>query len=241
MRSPHYLSLCLAVLALCSCNNNMRSSDADEEKEPLVKAGQAYMEQEQWDAAEQAFKQALEKDPSMARPHLDLALIYQQYKPNYVHAIYHYDRYLELRPDSEKAEFIKEQRDKVAETMAVFIIQNSPQVKQVVTELNRLKRENATLKQQLAAAQVAKTATENSSKAVAQTTSDTTIPPQISQPAVTNQIYNVVSGDTLSKIATKFYGNPAKWNSIFEANKDTLSSPDDLRAGQTLVIPPAEQ
>ncbi|HEY5622089.1 MAG TPA: LysM peptidoglycan-binding domain-containing protein, partial [Pontiella sp.] len=51
------------------------------------------------------------------------------------------------------------------------------------------------------------------------------------------EIYHVVSGDTLSTIAAKFYGNSGKWDIIFQANSDRLASPNDLKAGQTLVIP----
>src|SRR6185437_12807295 len=49
--------------------------------------------------------------------------------------------------------------------------------------------------------------------------------------------YTVKSGDTLSKIAKEFYGNANDYNKIFEANKDQLSSPDRINAGQELKIP----
>ena len=50
--------------------------------------------------------------------------------------------------------------------------------------------------------------------------------------------YTVKAGDTLSKIAEKVYGDAAKYNLIFEANKDQLKSADDIKVGQTLKIPP---
>jgi len=37
------------------------------------------------------------------------------------------------------------------------------------------------------------------------------------------QFHTVVSGDTLGKIAKKFYGNAMKYPAIFEANKPMLS------------------
>ena len=49
--------------------------------------------------------------------------------------------------------------------------------------------------------------------------------------------YNVKSGDTLSAIAKQFYNDPAKYMKIFEANKETLSSPDKIVSGQVLRIP----
>ena len=49
--------------------------------------------------------------------------------------------------------------------------------------------------------------------------------------------YEVQSGDTLSKISKKYYGDPMKYNDIFEANKPMLKSPDLIYPGQMLRIP----
>jgi LysM domain len=49
--------------------------------------------------------------------------------------------------------------------------------------------------------------------------------------------YKVQPGDTLSKIAKNFYGNANEYNRIFAANRDKLESPDNIQAGQELVIP----
>jgi nucleoid-associated protein YgaU len=51
------------------------------------------------------------------------------------------------------------------------------------------------------------------------------------------QIYEVKPGDTLSGIAQKFYGKAGLYPMIFEANKDILSDPDLIKAGQKLKIP----
>jgi len=52
------------------------------------------------------------------------------------------------------------------------------------------------------------------------------------------QSYTVVAGDSLSKIAKKFYGNANAWKAIFEANRDKIANPDLIRPGQVLRIPP---
>ena len=51
------------------------------------------------------------------------------------------------------------------------------------------------------------------------------------------KVYEVVGGDTLSKIAKKFYGDANKYMKIFEANKDQLKDPDKIKVGQKLKIP----
>ena len=52
------------------------------------------------------------------------------------------------------------------------------------------------------------------------------------------KIYVVVSGDSLSKIAKREYGNANEWNRIYEANRDILKDPDKIQPGQKLRIPP---
>ena len=52
------------------------------------------------------------------------------------------------------------------------------------------------------------------------------------------KIYEVKSGDSLSKIAKREYGNAAEWKRIFEANKDLIKDPDKIFPGQKLKIPP---
>ena len=52
------------------------------------------------------------------------------------------------------------------------------------------------------------------------------------------RIYEVVAGDSLSKIAKREYGSANEWRRIFEANKDILKDPDRIFPGQKLKIPP---
>jgi nucleoid-associated protein YgaU len=49
--------------------------------------------------------------------------------------------------------------------------------------------------------------------------------------------YTVQKGDTLSKISKQYYGDPNKYNRIFEANRDQLKDPDKIFPGQVLKIP----
>lgn len=49
--------------------------------------------------------------------------------------------------------------------------------------------------------------------------------------------YTVVSGDSLWKIAKKFYGNGAQYNKIYEANKNVIKNPNAIYPKQVLTIP----
>ena len=60
----------------------------------------------------------------------------------------------------------------------------------------------------------------------------------VTAPEPEAQWHTVVSGDNLSKIAKKFYGDANKYPVIFEANKPMLKHPDKIYPGQMLRIPP---
>ncbi|MFK8102565.1 MAG: peptidoglycan-binding protein LysM [Saprospiraceae bacterium] len=49
--------------------------------------------------------------------------------------------------------------------------------------------------------------------------------------------YTVQRGDSLSKISKAQYGDPMKYQGIFEANQPMLSHPDKIYPGQVLRIP----
>jgi len=51
------------------------------------------------------------------------------------------------------------------------------------------------------------------------------------------QIHEVQKGDTLGKIAQKYYGDASLYMQIFEANKSQLKDPNKIYPGQKLVIP----
>ena len=57
------------------------------------------------------------------------------------------------------------------------------------------------------------------------------------EPAPEASMYTVQSGDSLSKIAKQYYGDPMKYPAIFEANQPMLSDPDKIYPGQVLRIP----
>lgn len=51
------------------------------------------------------------------------------------------------------------------------------------------------------------------------------------------EVYVVQSGDSLWKIAARFYGSGRQWRKIYEANKEVLPDPGMIHRGLQLVIP----
>ena len=214
------------LLVLTGCDTETLSQDEREEKIGRVIEARELMKAGQYADAETRFKQALLENPTIARPHLDLATLYQQHIINYVHAIYHYDRYLELRPTSEKRGLVEQQRMKVAQLLANTLLKNTPQVQALAEENRQLKNELMRLRGNTLERESVRRSPENVNPSTEEKSANKDV-----------RIYHVEAGDTLSKIAKKFYNDATLWDLIYQANRDALQSPSGIRVGQTLVIP----
>ena len=49
--------------------------------------------------------------------------------------------------------------------------------------------------------------------------------------------YVVQSGDTLVSISKKIYQTTSRWRDLLDANQNQLSNPDELKPGQTIILP----
>ena len=204
--------------------------------------------------------------------HLEVAYIYLQTLKDPIRSIYHFDRYLELKPESDRAPQVKQ----LIETAKLAFLRQLP-TKPFQGDMDRidlleiidgLREENSALKQkynqtlyELSRARRSLKAMENgalplSGEFIAQSRSgppivgspdfgvnssnpldDTELENSSIDPRLVPKTYSVQSGDTLSKISKRFYGTVNRWNDIYQANRDRLSSARSLRVGQELLIP----
>ncbi|MEK7850001.1 MAG: tetratricopeptide repeat protein [Candidatus Omnitrophota bacterium] len=81
------------------------SSEADRYHYNL---GVVYTQNKDFDSAVKEFKTALGYNPKNAQAHYNLGIIYDDYFKDRENAKYHYRNYLELSPDSDDAEAVKE-------------------------------------------------------------------------------------------------------------------------------------
>lgn len=244
----HYMQrgwLGVAILALGlflgGCGRNTAKVDISEFRNPLIQKARAKMDQGDQEGALACLNQALDKRSSLAQAHLDVGLLYDDFKKDYIRAIYHYQRYLELRPHTEKKDMIQDLIHKARMSFAASV---SDQLPGYAEKSSTLQDENARLKNELREARnkPAKRVTTTPADVVrarspgksSASVDDT--PPALSAVA-TGQRYRVQENDTLSRIAAKFYQNPEKWKLIYDANRGMLASPEKVRAGQVLIIP----
>ncbi len=61
--------------------------------------------------------------------------------------------------------------------------------------------------------------------------------PPARPPSASSRTHVVAEGETLSKIAQRYYGSSARWQAILDANRDVLKDEKALKPGMTLKIP----
>ncbi len=224
---------------LAGCGLSGTSDDRDE-RDPYLRKARELKNLQDYEGAIALYNKALERKPGLARAHLELGLIYDQQLNDDVRAIYHYERYLEMRPDAEKKQIVEE-LIRHAKISFAGTLPNRPA--EAVREIDMLKREVATLRQLLAeksgVTNVPASASAGQPSAQASASPATAAAPAASAPAskATSETYTVKPGDTLARIATKVYNDSSRWKEIYEANRAKLPSPQSLKAGQVLVIP----
>jgi len=62
------------------------------------------------------------------------------------------------------------------------------------------------------------------------------MPPSV-EPEPEFEFYEIKSGDSLSKIAGRYYGDVTKWPVLFEANKGIIENADLIYPGQQIRVP----
>lgn len=143
------------LLAWAGCSDGERVSSAAEVDEPAYREGQALLKTGRRQEALNAFLKVIDRRGDEApESHLEVGLLYLQHINNPLSAIYHFKKYLELRPNSPQAPLVKQRIDAAmrdfARTLPAQSLENQPQRVDLVAALDRLKQENEMLKQELA-------------------------------------------------------------------------------------------
>lgn len=246
---PHRFALCGALLVaalvlLSGCPRPVASLDEDDFRDPLLRKAQSRMRQGDRDGAIDSLNRALERRPNLAQAHLEIGLLFDEHKRDYVRAIYHYQRYLELRPSAQKRSLIE---DLIKKAKMSYVAEVSDQFGEAAKKIQALEEENARLKSGLGEARMRPEANVPKAGEVPKIEQPTAAKMSASVPvqgpgavAPTSGVYRVQAGDTLSSIAASVYNDPRKWKAILDANTTVLPSPEKLKSGQVLVIPPRE-
>jgi tetratricopeptide (TPR) repeat protein len=250
----------LAGLALSGCIQSARSP-SDEEKEPHFLAGKSRFSTMDYRGAIESFEKALEVNPHSGAAHFELAcLLEQKETADPAAAIYHFERYLKLRPNAGNVEIVRQQimicKQELAKTVSLGPVNERVQreFEQIAEEKKRLTEENKRLREDLekcraylsrlpaltnqaGPAAPAQRAAQPSGLAqrsppAGTVSSNPGNPTRPAPPPAVSRSHTVKAGETLTMIARQ-YG--IKVETLIGANPGL--NPRRLHVGQALTIP----
>jgi len=227
------------LLLLAICGNGCIPSDShvDEEKDPHFQRGRNLASSQDFKGAVGEFEKALETNPRSGAAHFELGWLYDTQINDSAAAIYHYERYLQLQPNSQRAqsidvrERIRGCKRELAKTE--FPLPNNQNLQR---EVDKLTAENLALRQQLEALRAQQRAAASNvpqSGVTASSHSPGTAPVSPLAPApARSRVHIVKEWETISSIASQ---HGVKTSAVLAANPGV--DPRRLRVGQALNLP----
>jgi tetratricopeptide (TPR) repeat protein len=254
------------VLLAVSCNRAPSFDSADENHNPHVLDARRQRDNQNFREAAESYEKALEENPRLAGAHLELGLISDEKLGDPIAAIYHYRRYLALRPDSEKRQlvedFIERAKMSLASKLPQSPIVDPSELARIQNEKAAVLRDNVALRARVAELErnAAEIAVAQPRPAGSATEPEVLVTPQVASTNVTvvephvpapvsnptpvrtetahARMHNVQKGDTLYSLALRYYGSGSAWRRIYEANRGVISNErTGLKIGQQIVIP----
>ncbi|HEY1171401.1 MAG TPA: LysM peptidoglycan-binding domain-containing protein [Verrucomicrobiae bacterium] len=254
----------LAVAALVAVTGCFPPSagSADEQKDPYYLSGKRRVNNLDFNGALEDFEKALEANPRSASAHLELGILHEQRTKDYSAAIYHLERFLKFKPDSDFAEPVRQRivtcKQELARTVSLGPV--NQMVQRDLERLDVMTRENLQLKTQLEQVQ------NQMSQVLAMKMGQQELQQQLQQKAAASQnpspalhpgagkarpgqatnfiaqaglnqpavgrTHTIQSGDTLYKIARQY---KVSENALKTANPGV--DPRRMKLGQVLKIP----
>jgi LysM repeat protein len=259
-RSTRDAAVLLLAAALSGCLPT-GSSQSDEEKEAHFQTGRARVNGMDYGGAIEAFQKAIEVNPHSGAAHFELGWLFADKQPDPAAAIYHYERYLGLRPRADNAETIRQHILRLKQDLAKTVLP-LPSTPGVQRQLEQLMEENRRLQDELSKwradyakrgvtpptnlpsgdlgpgrSPVAGSDSLDSPGGIgAQRLAQNNRPAPASNPgsrlAAPARTHKVQGGETPSSIAKKY---SVKLDALMAVNPGL--NPKRLRVGQTLIVP----
>ena len=244
-----FILICIFFLGYSGCT----PSGVDvvgETDEKQYQLGQDYKSQGREENALDAFLRVIDARRDAPESHLEAGYIYLRTMEDPIRAIYHFDRYLQFKPQSPQSaqvrQLIETAQKEFARQLPAEPFEGELDRIDLMDLVKTLKLENDDLKRELMGAIARVDQLENvlgkarratPAQSVNSTNTLSPISESSPNPSSVPRTYTVQSGDTLSAISKRFYGTSSRYIDIFQANRDRLSSEGALRVGQVIRIP----
>ena len=261
-----YLLAAVLGLLLSACDRADRGSLGAETDDPQYRRGQQLLKEGRNQEALGAFLKAVDRRGDDApESHLEAGLLYQQYFRDPISAIYHFRKYLEAQPNSRQADLVRQRIDAAmrdfARSLPAQPLESQTARLELMEKIDALQKENQQLKEQITAMNPG-----GGGAAIGRAPAGAATPPAtmrlvplgaspaavaarppapVRGPAATatppkaaaGRTHVVAQGETLYKIAQRYYGSGARWPEILEANRNLLKNENSVRPGMELRIP----
>jgi len=242
----HLLCLCLAIagsLVLSGCGPSTIAG-ADEEKEPQFLIGRSRVNAMDFQGAIEAFEQALEANPRSGAAHLEMGWLFAEKQSDSAAAIYHYEKYLRLRPGADNAETIRQHIFRLKQELAKGVLPIPPST-EIQRQMEQLAEDNRHLRDQVARLQAASQVASSNRTVVpslAALPSNVGVPlrsvggtvsaPKAERITVSTRTHKVQAGETPLAIARRYN---VKLDALLTANPEL--NPKRMRVGQSVLVP----
>jgi LysM repeat protein len=227
----------ILLLGLASCGPS--GPVINEDDDPAFERGRSYLKVGKEEEALDEFLSVTRRMLECPKSHLESGrlLLSLESRKDPVSSIYHFRRFLLLKPESREASKV-EQLIVSAEREIIRVLPGKPY--EDYLELIALQEENAKLKRQVDDYKARLGAPLEDARQLPRATKPVVVPSQQvpSPQRAQAKTYVVQQGDSLYAISRKLYGDSSHIDRIFQANRDSLPSKNSLKVGQTLRIPP---
>ncbi|MDR0445356.1 MAG: LysM peptidoglycan-binding domain-containing protein [Puniceicoccales bacterium] len=216
--------------------------DWTEEVDPTYKRGQQLLREGREKDALEKFLEIIHQHDATPKSHLFCGKIYWETLEDPIFAIYHFRQFLMCAAENAKEREWVPQWINSAQKLFMKQCHNRSLCTKYANNfpvlLQGLRKENSQLKLRMLELEKQLEKSSHGQNAKHESKEETGL--LGNYPLTHVKTYVVQEGDTLSIISQKVFGDASRWPAIFDANKDQLSRPDQVRIGQRLVLPSNE-
>ncbi|MEM6885546.1 MAG: LysM peptidoglycan-binding domain-containing protein [Verrucomicrobiota bacterium] len=158
MKTAHFSSaFCLSLLTALSilitgCQPLQKGLDKEDDRNPYFQNASKFVTAQNFHGAIQEYEKALRANPEVAYAHVEMGLLYLDKLGDPISAIYHFQQFLNARPNDSMREQLQTYIDKAKIDFAITLPNSTAQN---ADEFARLKQENVDLRQALSQTQAA--------------------------------------------------------------------------------------
>jgi tetratricopeptide (TPR) repeat protein len=146
MKNYFYGTLLIALLVLTSCQPPQQGLDAEDERNPYFRKGSKLAADGNFHGAISEYEKALQSNPNVQKAYMEIGILYADKLNDPVSAAYHFQKYIDARPDAPNLSQAQTYLEKAKIDFALTLPNSSTQNAQAFAQMNK---ENVELKQAL--------------------------------------------------------------------------------------------